>query len=56
MPTPKEVEEAAALRQKIKDNGLFRAIEIMGPTERSYARRTICHALEAFVAASKEGQ
>lgn len=54
MPTPKEIEDAIALRQKFKEQGLFRAIELMGPTERSYARRTICHALEEFAAPKVE--
>lgn len=48
--TTEEVEAAIELRKKIKANGLKRAVELMGDTERSYARRTICHALEAFVA------
>lgn len=55
MPTPKEIEDAIALRQKLKEHGLFRAIELMGPTERSYARRTICHALEAFASPKAAG-
>lgn len=50
-----EVEAAIALRKKIKENGLKRAIELMDPTERSYARRTIVHALEAFVAPQVAG-
>lgn len=54
MPTPKEIEDAIALRQKFKEQGLFRAIELMGPTERSYARRTICHALEFYAKAGEQ--
>lgn len=48
--TDEEINAAIALRKKIKDNGLKRAIELMEQKERDYARRTICHALEYYVA------
>lgn len=50
--TEAEVEAALALHKKIKTHGLQRAVDLMDPTEKAYARRTICHALEAFVAPS----
>jgi len=55
MPTPKEIQDARELREKFKEHGLFRAIELMGPNERAYARRTICHALEAFAKEQSDG-
>jgi hypothetical protein len=48
--TDAEIEAAIVLHKKIRTNGLQRAIDIMEPTEKAYARRLICHALEDMIA------
>lgn len=50
-----EIEAALALHKKIRTNGLQRAIDLMEPTEKAFARRLICHALEDMIAPKVTG-